>query len=67
MPGVNFSMNAGIAKISAFGFYQFGTADSWNGSEFDINGFMLDARADLKLGPGNFFVEGFYVSGGDGT
>ena len=66
MPGVNFAMNAGIAKISAFGFYQFGTADSWDGSSFDINGFMVDLRADLKLGPGNFFAEGFYISGGNG-
>ena len=67
MPGVNFAMNLGPAKMSAFGFYQFGTADSWNGTSIDISSFMLDARVDLKLGPGNLFVEGFYISGGDGT
>jgi hypothetical protein len=65
MPGVNFGMNAGIAKLSAFAFYQWGTAEYWDGSDVDISAFMLDLRADVKLGPGNFFVEGFYISGGD--
>lgn len=65
MPGVNFAMIAGPAKLSAFAFYQMGSADSWNGTSFDINAYMLDLRADMKVGPGNFFVEGFYISGDD--
>jgi len=66
MPGVNFAMNTGIAKISAFAFYQFGDAENWNSAlDFDIKAYMLDVRADLKVGPGNLFVEGFYISGGD--
>jgi hypothetical protein len=68
MPGVNFDMNAGIAKISAFAFYQFGEIKDpglVGADDIDISGFMVDLRGDVKLGPGNFFVEGFYVSGGD--
>ncbi|MCL1926390.1 MAG: hypothetical protein FWF95_04565, partial [Syntrophorhabdaceae bacterium] len=67
MPGVNFAMNAGAAKISAFGFYQFGRAASVvSGTDsFDIRAWALDLRGDLKVGPGNIFVEGFYLSGDD--
>lgn len=68
MPGVNFAMNAGPAKISAFAFYQWGELEASTppaATDIDINAFMIDLRADLKLGPGNFFVEGFYISGGD--
>lgn len=66
MPGVNFAMNAGAVKLSAFAFYQFGKAESVNpANDFDINGYMLDIRADVKVGPGKAFVEGFYISGGD--
>ncbi|MEW6720881.1 MAG: hypothetical protein AB1346_10575 [Thermodesulfobacteriota bacterium] len=68
-PGVNFAMNAGPAKLSAFAFYQFGTADSVvpGVQDVDIKAYLADIRADLKLGPGKFFVEGLYVSGGDGS
>ena len=67
MPGVNFSMNAGAAKISGFGFYQFGRGSELNGiaSSFDVKAWALDLRGDLKVGPGSFFVEGFYLSGDD--
>ncbi len=65
IPGVNFSMNAGIAKLSAFAFYQFGQFEKIGTEDLDISAFMIDLRADLKLGPGNFFVEGFYISGDD--
>ncbi len=34
--------------------------------DFDVKAYMLDLRADLKLGGGNLFVEGFFISGGDG-
>ncbi|MCL1925570.1 MAG: hypothetical protein FWF95_00340 [Syntrophorhabdaceae bacterium] len=67
MPGVNFAMNAGSAKISAFGFYQFGRASSLSDGldSFDVRAWALDLRGDLKVGPGNIFVEGFYLSGDD--
>jgi len=67
MPGVNFAMNAGPVKLSAFAFYQFGTAKSTDADpDIDISAYMLDVRGDMKLGQGNLFVEGFFISGGDG-
>ena len=68
MPGVNFAMNAGAAKISAFGFYQFGRMSQYApGDSFSIGAYTVDLRADVKAGPGNLFVEGFYISGDDTT
>lgn len=69
MPGVNFAMNAGAVKLNAFAFYQWGTADSTvpGVEDLDISAFGLDVRGELKLGPGNLWLEGFYLSGGDGT
>lgn len=66
-PGVNFAMNAGPAKISAFAFYQFGDAESEIAGrpDIDIKAYVADVRADVKLGPGQFFLEGLYVSGGN--
>jgi len=67
MPGVNFAMNAGDAKISAFAFYQFGRASELDGvsSSFNVQSWAIDLRGDLKVGPGAIFVEGFYLSGDD--
>jgi hypothetical protein len=68
MPGVNFGMNAGPMKLSAFAFYQFGTLESTIGQpDVDVNAYMLDLRGDMKVGPGNLFLEGFWISGGDGS
>jgi len=68
MPGVNFSMNAGPAKLSAFAFYQFGTIESTVGApDIDIKAFGVDLRGEMKVGPGALWLEGFYLSGGDGT
>jgi hypothetical protein len=69
MPGVDATFKAGPATVSAFAVYQFGKRESMldNVSDVDINAFMLDARADLNLGPGKFFAEALYLSGGDGT
>jgi hypothetical protein len=66
MPGVNFAMNAGPVKVSAFGFYQMGSMkNTIGGLDKDISAFALDVRGDLKVGPGNLFVEALYVSGGE--
>ena len=69
MPGVNFAMNAGAAKISAFAFYQTGRASESNGAtnSWNISAYAADLRADVKAGPGNLFVEGFYISGEDAS
>ena len=68
-PGVDGTFKAGPATISGFAMYQWGKVDYLldNVSDIDINAFMLDARADMNLGPGKFFVEGLYLSGGDGS
>ena len=69
MPGVNVAFQAGPATISAFGMYQFGKIDyvmnNTTVKDVDIQAYMLDARADLNLGPGKAFIEGLYLSGGD--
>jgi len=35
--------------------------------DVDISGYALDLRADANLGPAKVFLEGLYISGGDGT
>lgn len=69
MPGVNVAFKAGPATISGFAMYQFGKIDylvnNDNVSDVDIQAYMLDARADLNLGPGKAFFEGLYISGSD--
>ena len=69
MPGVDATFKAGPATISGFAMYQCGKVDYLldNVSDLDINAYMLDARVDMNLGPGKFFVEGLYLSGGDGS
>jgi hypothetical protein len=65
MPGVTASFKAGPATISGFGQYQFGTIEEPGSPDVDISAYLLDLRADLNLGPGKFFFEGLYLSGGD--
>ncbi len=67
-PGVNFGMNAGPVKLSAFAFYQMGEFKSTVAGveDIDLSAFVVDVRGDMKLGSGALFVEGLYVSGGDG-
>jgi hypothetical protein len=69
MPGVSAAFKAGPATISGFAQYQFGTIESVNvvAPDIDINAYLFDLRADMNLGPGKFFIEGLYLSGGDGT
>jgi len=69
MPGVDATFKAGPATVSAFAMYQFGKNESLieNVSDVDINAFMLDSRVNMNLGPGKFFAEALYLSGGDGT
>jgi hypothetical protein len=70
-PGVNATFKAGPATITAFAAYQWGTinysAYQPTKSDVDIQAYMLDARADMNVGPGKMFFEGFYMSGGDNT
>jgi len=64
MPGINGSMKLGPVKLSAWAFYQFGTFESIIGDpDVDINGFAINARGDMNLGPGKFFIEGLYITG----
>jgi len=65
MPGITASFKAGPATISGFGQYQFGTIEIVGSPDIDISAYLLDLRADLNLGPGKFFFEGLYLSGGD--
>jgi hypothetical protein len=69
MPGVSASFKAGPATISGFGMYQFGEVEATlpGNPDLDINAYLVDLRADLNLGPGKFFIEGLYTSGGDRT
>lgn len=66
-PGVNATFKAGPATISGFAFYQFGKFENVNAgvADVDVNAYAADLRADVKIGSGNLFVEGLYLSGGD--
>ncbi|MHB1013126.1 MAG: hypothetical protein ACYC37_09525 [Desulfobacteria bacterium] len=66
-PGINVAFKAGPATLSGFAVYQFGKIDylAPANKDIDVNAFMLDARADLNVGPGKAFLEGLYMSGGD--
>ena len=67
MPGVSAAFKAGPATISGFAQYQLGTLEATSSAnpDVDVNAYLLDLRADLNLGPGKFFIEGLYTSGGD--
>jgi len=67
MPGVDVAFKAGPATISGFAMYQFGKFEAISSAnpDVDINAFLADARLDMNLGPGKFFFEGLYLSGGD--
>jgi hypothetical protein len=66
IPGVTATFKAGPATLTGFGFYQFGELESTIGApDIDVRAYGADVRATMKLGPGNFFVEGLYLSGGD--
>ena len=65
MPGVNFDFNAGVAKISGFGFVQFGdrTFDNTAIPKTKFGGYAADLRVDANVGPATVFLEGMYTSG----
>jgi hypothetical protein len=66
MPGISGSMKAGPVMLSGWFFYQFGTFESIAGApDVDISGFAINARGDMNLGPGKFFIEGLYITGDD--
>ena len=67
-PGVNATINAGPATLTGFALYQFGKIDFLDSTpDVNIKAFAADLRADLNLGPGKFFLEGLYISGGDNS
>jgi hypothetical protein len=66
-PGIDFSANAGPVALTGFFIYQTGKIDYQSDSvtDIDIRGFALDLRGDANIGPGKFFLEALYISGGD--
>jgi len=68
-PGLNATFKAGPATVSGFAFYQWGKFEAvqTTNPDIDVNAYGLDARADMKVGPANVFLEGLYFSGGDKT
>ena len=67
MPGINGSFKVGPATLSGFVFYQTGTFEAVlpGDQDTDVSAYAADLRADMALGPGKFFIEGLYLSGGD--
>jgi hypothetical protein len=67
MPGINAAFKAGPVTVSGFFMYQTGKFEATDpaNKDIDIDAFMVDLRGDMKLGPGNAFVEGLYLSGSD--
>jgi hypothetical protein len=64
MPGVNVDFNAGVAKISAFAFAQFGDRVFDNGApKTKFRGYAGDVRVEANAGPATVFLEGLYTSG----
>lgn len=65
-PGINGTFKAGPATLTGFAFYQWGKFESVIGDpDVDVKAYALDLRGDMKVGPGNLFLEGLYLSGGD--
>jgi hypothetical protein len=68
MPGIDGAIKVGPATISGFFMYQFGKLEAVNAPgqpDIDITAYIADLRGDMKVGPGNAFIEGLYLSGGD--
>ena len=64
MPGVDFAVDAGAAKISGFAFTQFGDRKFLSGApKTKYFGYAGDLRVDANAGPAKVFVEGLYTSG----
>ncbi|MGZ8461113.1 MAG: hypothetical protein ACXWW2_11855, partial [Candidatus Deferrimicrobiaceae bacterium] len=64
MPGVNADFNAGLVKISAFAFAQFGSRVYDSGApKTKFGGYAGDVRVDANVGPAKVFLEGLYTSG----
>ena len=67
-PGINATFIAGPVTLSGFFLYQFGEVEFLNpgAPKVDIEGYAVDLRGDMNIGPGKAFLEGIYVSGSDG-
>lgn len=66
--GLDGAFDAGVAKLSAFAFYNGGKVKdaSFAGGaaeDVDVKAWAADVRGDVALGPGKAFIEGAYVSG----
>jgi hypothetical protein len=68
-PGINATFIAGPVTLSGFFLYQFGEIEFLNpgAPKVDIEGYAVDLRGDMNIGPGKAFLEGVYVSGSDGA
>jgi hypothetical protein len=67
-PGINATFIAGPVTLSGFFLYQFGEIEFLGPGQntVDIEGYAVDLRGDMNIGPGKAFLEGIYVSGSDG-
>ncbi|NIO16360.1 MAG: hypothetical protein GTN70_05100 [Deltaproteobacteria bacterium] len=65
--GANGVLKLDAVTLSGFAAYQTGEVSSNVAtlSDRDISAFGVNLRADMKLGDGDFFVEGIYLSGDD--
>lgn len=65
--GANGVLKLDNVTLSGFFAYETGTvnAQAAGVSDRDISAFAGNLRADMKLGPGDFFVEALYLSGDD--
>jgi hypothetical protein len=69
-PGIDAAFKVGPATLSGFFVYNTGKEEAvapFVAPDLDVKGFAADIRADANLGPGKLFVEGLYLSGGDGS
>jgi hypothetical protein len=67
MPGINAAYKAGPVKLTGWFFYQGGKFDSTlpGGESADVQAFAVNARGEMNVGPGQVWLEGLYLSGGD--
>jgi hypothetical protein len=65
--GVNGNLKLDAVTLSGFFAYETGTVNAQTAgvTDRDIAAFAGNLRADLKLGPGDLFIEGMYQSGDD--
>ncbi|MDH3258745.1 MAG: hypothetical protein OEM19_04700, partial [Deltaproteobacteria bacterium] len=63
--GVNGALKINDIVLDGFVLYQFGTVNVPAGTDLDHAAYAANLKASVKLGPGNAFIEGLYISGDD--